>query len=93
MDGARHLGRGRYLRFDDFQDEEAVLGDHAAVDDLALEIGVALLDQRRTDLGALRGGQLELRKLIDVCARAIADADNLPGNVKGRNVDRAPCYP
>ena len=82
------LGDGRHCALTTSQDEEAVLGDQAGIDDLAFEIGVALLDQRSIDLGALHGGQLELRKLVDSAPEQLP-MPTTAGKVKGRNVDHA----
>jgi hypothetical protein len=44
MERARVLRRERNMRFNHFPDEEPVLSDEAGIDQLAFEIGVALLD-------------------------------------------------
>ena len=68
MDSARDLGRGGHMRLHDLHDEEAVLGQEARIDDLTFEIGLALLDERGIDPGALHRGKLEFVKLGDLRA-------------------------
>jgi hypothetical protein len=51
---------------DYFQDKETVFR-HTRINDLVLEIGVALGDEPCTDAGAGHRGQLKLIELIDPC--------------------------
>ena len=59
------------MRRHDFEDEEAVLCDLFRIDDLALEIGEALLDQGCLDLLPLCGRQIKALKFIDVAPRGV----------------------
>ena len=68
MDGARDLGGGGRMSLHHFHDEEAVFVQQAGIDNLAFEIGVALLDQRSIDLRGLYRSQLEFLELIDLSA-------------------------
>src|ERR1700743_3854782 len=50
VDRLRRFRRGRNMRFDHFKDEDIVLFDPARIDQLALEIGVAFVDQGSANL-------------------------------------------
>ena len=89
VDRSRVFGRGRGMRLDDLQNEEAVCLDKARIDELALEVRVTLTDERRLDLLTRHGSERKLAELVDVAARGIADADHLRREVVGRYVDDA----
>ncbi len=74
---------------DDFEDEQAVFGDQPAIDDLAFQIGIALVDQRSLDARCDYGGERELPEFVDLAARAVADADHLFRQRHCRDVDHA----
>ena len=89
MNGLGIFRRRRHVRLHHLEDEEIILVAQAAVGEPALEIGVALRDQRRADLVSLLGGQLELGELVDARARAVADLRDGGGKLEGRHIDYA----
>jgi hypothetical protein len=52
--------------------EEPMLGDLPTIVEATLEVRVALLDQRRTDLARRQWREVELLKFVDLVSRAIA---------------------
>jgi hypothetical protein len=57
--------RDRSVGFHDLEYKEVVAIDQAAICELALQIGVALADQRCGHLLGGVGGQPEVRELVD----------------------------
>ncbi len=83
MEGALLLACGVDAGGNHLQYDNVVLLDD--VDDLALHVGEALLDQRRPDDLALNWCELELGELVCVCPGACAYADDLIQHVNRGN--------
>src|SRR5215212_9564166 len=77
------------MRLDDLEHEQAVPPDQARIREPALEVGVAFGDERRADLLGGDRGEPELGELVGVGAGAVPDADDLPREFDGRDVDHA----
>src|SRR3984885_4282365 len=77
MNRLRMFRRSRDMRLHHFEHEQAVFPNQARIRQPAFEIGVALLDQRRANLCAGRGGEAELGELVDVATGTIANPDHL----------------
>ncbi len=87
MEGAEFLPAGGNVRGDGFQHDDVVPPDD--VDDLALDVRQAFLDQRRPDDLGRKGRQMEPGEFIDVRARARADANNFIQQVRTGNGEDA----
>ena len=64
MQCLRVLGRGRHVRLHHLDDEEVIAIDQGVLKEPALEIGVALADQRRLNLACDFGGKTEFLELV-----------------------------
>ena len=84
VDGRRVLRRRGHVRLHHLEHEQAVALDQARVDQLALEVGVALGDERRLDLRRLGGREAELLELVDAGPVRVADADDGVDQVERR---------
>ena len=87
MNHALFLAFGVEVGGDPLQHHDVVLFDD--VDDLALDVGEAFLDQGRPDLLGRHWRELEPGKLVRVCPGAGPYADHLVQQVDGRNGNHA----
>ena len=89
MDRLRSFRRNRYVSFDYLPDEQAVARNHASVAKTAFKIRIALRDQGRLHLLRPLWRKAKPLELVDICAVAIADADNRVDEIDGRKIDYA----
>jgi len=81
--------RGIDPRLEHLKDEDVVCGRHPHIDDLAFEIGIALVDERRLDAGSGHRCQAELLELVGPAPRSVSAANYLCRQFHRRDVDHA----
>ena len=79
----------RNVRLDDFPNKKSVTRDHPGIGQLALEVGVALLDQWRADFVGWQWREPKLLELVDLSTGAVADSHNLVDEIDRGNIDHA----
>jgi hypothetical protein len=89
VDGCRVARPRRHVSLNHLEHEQAVSTDQAPVDQLALEIRIALADEWRADFRCFDRRKLELLELVDLGAVGIPDADDSVHHIEGRDVDDA----
>ena len=77
MNGPRAFHRRVDPRLDYFKDEEAIPGDHPGIDNLAFEIRIALVNQRRLDSPGGHRRETKSRELVDFGAGGVPAAYHL----------------
>src|SRR5207253_1280942 len=78
-----------YVRLHHVEHKQAIALDQARVDQLALEVCIALRDEWRTDLRRIDSGEPELLELVNVRPVAVPDSDHGVYQVERRDVDHA----
>src|SRR5437762_1538587 len=89
VDCRRIVRRDRYVRLHHVEHKQAIALDQARVDQLALEVRIALRDEWRTDLRRIDSGEPELLELVNVRPVAVPDSDHGVYQVERRDVDHA----